>query len=64
METISCECGSKIPVPQNPSKSRMITTPCLKCKTHWAFHYDDQGLFSDFLQRGKQPVDEEERRDA
>lgn len=45
MDMMTCDCGSKIPVPENSSATASITTPCLKCKTYWVFHYDADGRY-------------------
>ena len=50
----SCDCGSKIPVPDNPTGAQTITTPCLKCKAHWVFHYDAEGRYLNLCQKGLQ----------
>ena len=50
--TITCDCGSKVPIPDNPSAAQSVTTPCLKCKTQWVFHYDPDGRYLNFCQNG------------
>jgi len=52
VESIPCDCDSRIPIPDNPSATPTMTTPCLKCKTHWVFHYDADGRFLNFCQKG------------
>jgi hypothetical protein len=52
VKTITCDCGSKVPIPDDPSASQTVTTPCLKCKTYWVFHYDADGRFQNFCQKG------------
>ena len=51
VEPITCDCGSKIPIPDNPTTSETVTTPCLKCKTHWVIRYDASGRFLNFCQK-------------
>ena len=54
VESITCGCGSKIPIPDNPTGAQTITTPCLKCKAHWVFHYDAEGRYLNLCQKGLQ----------
>jgi hypothetical protein len=43
MTTTKCDsCGAEVDAPRNPSKSRMITTPC-DCGAEVEFLYDDEG---------------------
>jgi hypothetical protein len=53
VESINCDCGSKVPIPENPSAGETVTTPCLKCKTWWVFHYDADGRFQNFFSEGR-----------
>ena len=50
MESITCNCGSKVPITANPSVAQTVTTPCLKCKAQWVFHYGADGRYQNFCQ--------------
>jgi hypothetical protein len=55
IESIPCQCGARVPIPENGAHDRSVTTPCLKCKTHWTFHYDEHGHYLYFHQAGIAP---------
>jgi hypothetical protein len=42
----------QVPIPDNSSAAQTGTTPCVKCKTWWVFHFDADGRDLDLNQKG------------